>query len=176
MASEKEPNSEVVAKRPSSLILFVLSETAIYGVMLVSALVIVTSQRSETTWDALLKVLVSVLVFWVAHVFATVVSHLGVAVNGDKSCGALIRYGMRHSSGLLVAALVPLIVLLLGGLGVISNDTAVWTALWVDVVLLGGLGYLAVARVTRVSWARFVGAGTTALLGVAIMVLKALIH
>jgi len=165
MASEKEPNSEVVAKRPSSLILFVLSETAIYGVMLVSALVIVTSQRSETTWDALLKVLVSVLVFWVAHVFATVVSHLGVAVNGDKSFGALIRYGMRHSSGLLVAALVPLIVLLL-----------VWTALWVDVVLLGGLGYLAVARVTRVSWARFVGAGTTALLGVAIMVLKALIH
>ncbi|HQI65994.1 MAG TPA: hypothetical protein PLJ54_06425 [Rhodoglobus sp.] len=154
----------------------VLSESAIYGVILVSALIIVTGQKSDTSWDTFLKVLGTILVFWVAHVFAVVVSNLGLAVGGDKSFGALLLYGVRHSSGLLLGALIPLLVILLGAVGVLSDDTAVWAALWIDAVLLGVIGYLAVARMTPKPWARAVGAAVTALLGVVIMLMKVLIH
>ena len=154
----------------------VLSESAIYGVILVSALIIVTGQKSDTSWDTFLKVLGTVVVFWIAHVFAGVVSNLGMTINGDKSFGALLLYAVRHSSGLLLGALIPLLIILLGAAGVIADDTAVWVALWIDAALLGIIGYLAVARMTAKPWARSLGALVTALLGVAIMVMKALIH
>ncbi|HPU04727.1 MAG TPA: hypothetical protein PLY47_12635 [Rhodoglobus sp.] len=154
----------------------VLSESAIYGVILVSALIIVTGQKSDTSWDTFLKVLGTVVVFWIAHVFAGVVSNLGMTIDGDKSFGALLLYAVRHSSGLLLGALIPLLIILLGAAGVIADDTAVWVALWIDAALLGIIGYLAVARMTTKPWARSLGALVTALLGVAIMVMKALIH
>lgn len=160
----------------ASRIRTVLSESAVYGVILVSALIIVTGQHSDTSWDTFLKVLGTVIVFWIAHVFAGVVSNLGMTIDGDKSFGALLLYAVRHSSGLLLGALIPLLIILLGAAGVIEDDTAVWAALWIDAALLGVIGYLAVARMTTKPWARAVGAIVTALLGVAIMVMKALIH
>jgi hypothetical protein len=157
----------------------VVSESAVYGVILVSAMVIVTGvgQKSDASLDVFLKVLGTVLVFWLAHVFADVVAGFG-AGDGDDSVSVrrLIAHGVQNSWGLLAAALIPLTVILLGALGVLSDDAAVWTALWVDVVLLGALGYLAVARRTRRHAPRLIGALLTAGLGVAIMMLKAFIH
>lgn len=154
----------------------VLSESAIYGVILVSALIIVTGQKSDTSWETFLRVLGTVIVFWIAHVFALVVSHLGRTVDGDKSFGALLRYALVHSSGLLLGALIPLSVILLGVVGLVTDDTAVWAALWIDVALLGVIGYAAVARMTKDTWARVAGSAVTVALGVAIMLMKALIH
>ncbi len=153
-----------------------LSESAIYGVILVSALIIVTGQKSDTSWETFLKVLGTVLVFWIAHMFAVVVSHLGLAIAGDKSFGALLLYGVRHSSGMLLGALVPLSVILLGALGVLEDETAVWAALWIDAALLGVIGFIAVARMTTNPWARSAGAAVTVMLGIVIMLMKALIH
>ncbi len=154
-----------------------VSESAVYGVILVSAMVIVTGQKSDASLDVFLKVLGTVLVFWIAHVFAEVVAGYGAVAGADSvSARTLVAHGVRRSWGLLAAALIPLGVILLGSVGVLSDDAAVWTALWLDVVLLGGLGYLAVARRSRRQGPRLVGALITAALGVAIMLLKVFIH
>ncbi|PPL19957.1 hypothetical protein [Microterricola pindariensis] len=155
----------------------VVTESAVYGVILVSAMVIVTGQKSDASIDVFLKVLGTVIVFWIAHIFAEVVGGFG-ATGGDDAVSVrkLIAHGVQRSWGLLAAALIPLGVILLGTVGVLSDDAAVWAALWVDVVLLGVLGYLAVARRTRRQAPRVVGALLTAALGVGIMLLKAFIH
>ncbi len=154
----------------------IITESAIYGVIVVSALIIVTGQKSDASWEIFLRVLGTILVLWIAHVFAVVVSHLGLAVRGDKTFAALLLYGVRHSSGLLVGAVIPLAIIFFGAIGVLSDDVAVWAALWADVVLLGVIGYIAVARMTPKRWARVSGAAITSLLGVAIMLMKVLIH
>lgn len=155
----------------------VVSESAVYGVILVSAMVIVTGQKSDASLDVFLKVLGTVLVFWIAHVFADVVAGFGASDAEDSvSVRKLIAHGVQNSWGLLAAALIPLCVILLGAIGVLSDDAAVWAALSIDVVLLGVLGYLAVARRTRRQGPRIGGALLTAGLGVAIMLMKAFIH
>lgn len=153
-----------------------LSEASVYGVIVVSALIIVTRGSSDASWDVFWKVLGTVIVFYIAHAFASVVSHLGVDIDGDKSIGRLLLYGLRHASGLLLAALIPLTVLLLGATDVISDDAAIWIVLWLDVAILGVLGFAAVARMTRNPRSRALGGALTALLGIAIMVMKVLIH
>eukprot|EP00611_Tribonema_gayanum_P031044 TRINITY_DN8820_c0_g2_i1.p2 TRINITY_DN8820_c0_g2~~TRINITY_DN8820_c0_g2_i1.p2 ORF type:complete len:177 (-),score=37.86 TRINITY_DN8820_c0_g2_i1:119-649(-) len=176
MAGAPDPVPEAERGTLAARIRTILSESAIYGVLVVSAMIIVTGRKSETSWELFVTVLSTILVFWVAHVFAVVVSNLGLAIGGDKTFGALLLYGIRHSSGLLLGALIPLAIILLGALGVLADETAMWTALGVDIVILGLIGYVAVARMTPSPWARAIGTLVTSLLGVVIVALKAFFH
>jgi len=56
------------------------------------------------------------------------------------------------------------------------SPAAVWVVLWLDVVILGVIGFAAVARMTADPRARALGAGLTLLLGFVIMLMKVLIH
>lgn len=152
------------------------SESTIYGLLMVSALLVVTNQYEVTSRDVFIKVLGTTLVIWMAHVFATAVSHMGVVTDRKSPFRESFRYAIGHSVGMLVASVVPLTIVLLGVLNLIRDDVAVWFALWVDVLMLGVLGYFSAARWTVKTSARFgVGAGT-ALLGICIVVLKAFMH
>ena len=176
-ASVSHPAERAASGSLREIARMMVSESAVYGVILVSAMLIVTGQKSDASLDVFLKVLGTVVIFWIAHVFADVVGGFGASQGDDSvSVRKLIRHGVHNSWGMLAAALIPLCVVLLGAVGVLSDDTAVWTALWVDVVLLGVLGYLAVARRTRRQAPRVIGALLTAGLGLAIMVMKAFIH
>ncbi|MDO5745966.1 MAG: hypothetical protein Q4P23_16045, partial [Micrococcaceae bacterium] len=77
---------------------------------------------------------------------------------------------------MLMASVLPLVIILLGVLNLIRDDVALWTALWLDVLLLGLLGYFASGTWTRKPSVRLGVGSATALLGVCIVVLKALIH
>ena len=77
---------------------------------------------------------------------------------------------------MLLASIAPLIVLLLGTTRVIADDTALWCALIVNTVVLGALGWTAVARWSTHWWARLVSALLTAAFGGILIVLKAVIH
>jgi hypothetical protein len=67
-------------------------------------------------------------------------------------------------------------VLLLGALEAIDDTIAIWTALWLGVVILFVLGF-AVFALRGDSWpVRILGALGTAAFGVAMILLKALIH
>ena len=152
------------------------SESAVYGLVMVSALLLVTNQYDATSREVFIKVLGTVVVFWLAHAFATAVSHMGVVADAKAPFRESFRHALAHSAGLLIAAVVPLGIVLLGVVNLISDDVALWTALWVDAVLLGLLGYFSSGAWTRNTSLRLrVGFGT-ALLGVCIVLLKAFIH
>lgn len=152
------------------------SESAVYGLVVVSAMLLVTNQYEVTSGEVFTKVLGTVAVFWLAHVFATAVSHMGVVSDTRSPFGESLRYALVHSVGLPIAAVIPLGIVLLGVVDLIGDDTALWTALWVDTALLGLLGYFASAAWTSKSSMRLrVGLGT-ALLGVCVVLLKAFMH
>ena len=144
MTQPSESDASVAGKYTAAVSRSVLSEAAIYGVIVVSALIIVTGKATGASWEVFWKVAITIAVFYLAHVFASVVSHLGTAESG--SFLHLLAFGFRHSSGMLIAALLPLGILALGASGIISEDAAEWTDLVLDIVILAIIGYAAVAR------------------------------
>lgn len=157
------------------------SESAIHGVVLISGLlVIVANQADAATHEVLVKVLATAGVFWMAHVYSGAVAHLGDHVEeGDRvrdQIGRALGGSLRHSWGMLAAAAIPLVLLGLGSVGAIGHEQAIWSTLWVDVAILGLLGYLGVARWTPRELPRLIGGLCTAAIGVLMIALKALIH
>ena len=155
---------------------FVTAES-VYGIILVSGMIVASGGHGASSWSVFLSVLGTVIVFWAAHVYAGTVAAHGVRVHGaHTSLKTAFRQSLRRSAGLLTAALLPSGVLLLGALRAIDDTVAVWTALWLGVVILAVIGYGAFARLGSSFPMRIVGSLTTAAFGVAMIVLKAVIH
>lgn len=152
-----------------------MSEEAVYGLILVSGMIVVSYTLTGTSLSALLTVVVTVLVFFAAHVYAGTLARLA-ATDGTAGLGASLRAAAYHSLGMLVISLVPITVLLLGVTKFVDDDFAVWLALMVDTLALGALGWLAVAKWTRHFWLRLASALITAAFGGVIIVLKAFVH
>ncbi|MGB4779545.1 MAG: hypothetical protein WBP48_14410 [Microbacterium sp.] len=124
--------------------------------------------------------MVTVVVFFAAHVYAGTIARLARAA-GDPdverpSVRASVAASVHHSEGLLVISLIPLAVLLLGVTHIVDDDIAIWSALLLDTALLALLGWVAAARWTTRFWPRVGSAAMTALFGIVIVVLKSLIH
>lgn len=153
-----------------------VTEESVYGTILVSGMIVVAGEYKATSWQTFVIVIGTVLVFWVAHVYAGTVAGHGVIEGDETTLGTALRRAIRRSAGFLTSALIPSVVLLIGALRVIPDNIAIWVALWLGVVILGVLGYSAFA-LRGSSWpVRILGCLSTAALGVAIILLKALIH
>lgn len=156
------------------------TESAVYGVILVAGLVVILSDSHAASWDVLVKVVATVLVFWAAHIYAGAVAHLGDELELDVPAGQRLahaaRHTVEHSWGMLVSALLPVTVLLLGVANVVSDQAAIWGTLWLAVVVLGVLGYLKVAAWSQLQWLRIASASVTALLGMVLIGLKVVIN
>jgi hypothetical protein len=147
----------------------------IYGTIISSA-VIAVADDDDDDFDVFVVTVVSMIVFWAAHVFATAVANHGLRNGKIMGIGEAFRYGVHHSQGLLYASIVPLAFLILGATGLLDEDAAYFFALLVGTVLLGVLGWLAFAdRGSR--WpARLLGGIGTALFGLVIIVFKTVLH
>jgi hypothetical protein len=150
-----------------------MSEEAIYGLILVSGMIVVSA--GSTSLIAFLTVAITVVVFYAAHVYAGTLGRLAVS-EGQRGLRSSLRAAAKQSSGMLLASIAPLFALLLGTLRVIPDDTALWSALIVNTVILGGLGWTAVARWSTHWWARVISALLTAAFGGILILLKAVIH
>jgi hypothetical protein len=119
----------------------------IYGTILVTSLV-AAADGSDEIWRSLGIVEVTVLVFWLAHVYAHA---LAWRLDSDEG---FTRAGLRRIAmgewPLLQAAIVPSLALLAGGLGLISSRAAYWIAIGYGVVALIWWGLL-FARKERMS-------------------------
>ena len=162
-----------------SIVKFIVSEPAIHGVILVAGLVVILGNSEEASWDVLVKVIATLVVFWAAHVYAGAVAHLGDEYEGDTPWRTravrATRDSLDHSWGMLLAGVIPLVVLTMGTLNLLSDQNAIWGTLWVAVLILGILGWLGVASWSPRPQARLLGAVVTSLLGLALVVLKALV-
>ena len=133
-----------------------LTEEAIYGLILVSGMIVVSGQSGTASIEVLVTVIVTVAVFYAAHVYAGAVARLA-AVGRTGHLRHALAHAARQSSGLLVAAVVPVVILALGTTHVIPDTTANWAALVVNTVMLAVLGWIAISRWSE-SWAaRIVG-------------------
>ncbi|SEB61236.1 hypothetical protein [Microbacterium hydrocarbonoxydans] len=152
------------------------TEAAVYGTILVSGLIAVSSAHGETSALVLLTVGVTVLVFWAAHIYAGTVARLGE--EGGEHLGirsALIR-SVRHSLGMLSSAGVPALILLAGTTRLIPDEAANDVALWSGTAILAFLGFVAFMRRGSGLRACVLGAVATASFGVVFVALKAFVH
>lgn len=151
-----------------------VSEEAVYGLILVAGMIIVGSGYPGETWTTFLTVLTTVIVFFAAHVYASAVARM--AHGRGSTLSAAMRGSLRHSIGLVVVALPPMAALLLGAIGIFDSRTATWIALIVTLVLLVLDGWLMAAARTPSFWVRLLGAAVSGAFGAVLIVLKVLIH
>ena len=148
---------------------------AIYGQILVTSLVGALSEDSDIDAEyILLSVGGTMLVFWLAHVYAEAISRGFVA--GRRVSWAEVRELAAGEWPLVQAAFPTAIVLSLGALGAVSTQTAVDVAIAVGVAGLFAWG-LAIGRASGSSWqASLLGAVISASFGLVVVALKALVH
>src|SRR5690242_1351432 len=91
-----------------------VTEEAVYGVILVDGMILVSGGHGATAWSVFWTVIGTVIVFWAAHVYAGTVAHHGLDHDRMISLGEAFRGSLRRSLGLLASALIPSFILLLG--------------------------------------------------------------
>ncbi len=148
----------------------VITGEAVYGTVLVAGLIYAFSNYKTDAWPIFYTTLGTVVVFWIAHVYAEIVA------NNISGAGHAVGEALHRSVGLLWAMILPLGLLLLGVFGLVPDNLAVNLALWASVLTLTVLGYLAVGERSTRFWARMLGAVATGALGGALILLKAFVH
>lgn len=157
------------------------NEEAVYGVILVSGLVAVAGSAEISAVRALVLCVMTVIVFWAAHVYAGTVARHGAhvaAATGEMEVVGLrraIRASIDHANGLLVSAVLPVLVLVAGAAGLLDDQVALWATLWVNVGVLLLLGWVAYERKGAPVRMRLLGGVATASFGLLIIVVKAIV-
>jgi hypothetical protein len=148
---------------------------SIYGNVLATSLVVAFSEDNDySTTEIAVSVLVTGLVFWVAHVYASLIA--GRYTAGRRLTRAEVGAEFYGEWPVVQAFFPPVVVLLLGTIGLLSHDTAVNIAIAVGVAALV-LWSLAIGRQERMSpLALALMALLNALFGAAVVLLKVFVH
>jgi hypothetical protein len=149
------------------------SAGAIYGTIAAMA-VIAGTAKDPAHGKALELTIATLLVFWLAHVYAHALAHhLRGARRLDWSA---VRASMAEEWSMLQGPVPLLVLLVLGELGVLEERQAVRLALWLGVVELVTWATL-YARRQRWSWFTALTAGAVnGLFGLVIVVLEVVVH
>lgn len=150
------------------------ASAASYGTVLVLAslaLLDADEVSSGLGWELVTGVGVAT---WVAHLFAEVVGdHLrsGAALDRKE-----IGHAMIDGAPILLAAVPPAVVLLLGRLDVLDPGVALWVAVAVAILQLVGVGALVGRLVSPRGEQTWSYVAATAAMGIAVVTLKLLLH
>jgi len=143
---------------------------AVYATIVATAVIAGTDDLEPgwSSWQLLITLVGTLAVLLFAEVYSDVL--------GDPSADRLrvrLRRAATHRWPVMEPAVPMGIPLLLGGLGIISEDAAVWATLIVGVGFLG-VGGGAATRLRGRPWYRVIVSGlVSALVGVIIIILKA---
>jgi hypothetical protein len=143
---------------------------ASYGTVLVlAALALVDEDDVASGWGWELITGVGVAT-WVAHLYAEIVGdHLRHRAAHES---AELKRAMIDGAPILVAAVPPAVMLLLGRLDVIAERVALWIAVGVALLQLVALGTFVGANVSPQGSTKWVYAGVTAAFGGIVVGLK----
>ena len=151
-----------------------VSET-IYGLILATSVIAVSREYDPSNAGLIsVTVLVTGVVFWLAHVYARV---LGRAITQHRMLNrSEMREVLRHDWPLVEVTIPLVLILALGALDVVPDKAAILAATIVALVELAAAG----AHAARVSGAGVRGTVVSAViavaLGSAVVLLKALVH
>lgn len=157
---------------------YMATEQGVYGTILVCGLIATSASAGAPAWQVLVFVLVTVLVFWSAHVYSSVVAGHGRAKATGAAAitlGEAIRKAVSEARGMLISALIPVLTLVLGVLGVLSDESSSWVAMWVCVAVLAALGFMSYRRLGAKPLMQVVGSIATASFGIVIVIAKAIV-
>jgi len=127
-----------------------------------------------SAWARVLDVAVATGGLWAASLLADWVAHLGVYGRAPRGAEAL---RILQSSGQIVeAAVLPLVVLVVAGFGVMGTYTATWIAMWILVAELGLIALLAVRRTQLPWWQQLFTVAGLVGVGVVVLGVKILAH
>jgi hypothetical protein len=149
--------------------------SGIYGTILSTALIAAYSEDpGSDPLQVAVAVVVTAVVFWIAHAYADVLARGLVGTGGAGFAQA--RAELAREWPLVVGSLPPVLPLLLGPLGVLSDDSSETLGIATGVAMLAAWGI-------AIAWRRGIGllgivfsAVASALFGVVVVALKALVH
>ncbi len=147
---------------------------AIYGAIVVGALLAAESGRHESYLDAIGSAAIATALYWLAHSYATV---LGRRLDAQErlSAAALLR-ALGHDWALVRGAAVPLLALVACWLGGATQETAVNTALWSTVACLVAFELIAGIRSRATPGELVLETAVGVAMGIAILALKVVLH
>ena len=147
---------------------------AVYGMIVIGALLAAESGRHEGYPDAVGSTLIALGLYWLAHAYADSLGRR-LATHERLTAAALGR-ALLHDWAIVRGAAIPLVALLLAWALGAARETGVNAALWSTVASLVAFELLAGvrSRATRGELALEGGVGIA--MGLAILALKVLLH
>ena len=144
---------------------------AVYGTVVVMATIAAGSKGGLGAWTLLASMSATVIVLWIAHVYAAALEH---SIENDRRMRwhEITEIAWEERS-IALSGVVPGAMLVLGGIGVWKTSTAVWFALGAGLVVLAVQGFR-YSRVERLgATGTVVAVAVNLSLGLAIVGLKA---
>jgi len=146
---------------------------AVYGSVIVLAVVIALDDTSVRPGEAIASVVGAAIATVLAEVYADYLS--GMIEAGRAPTGHEVREALRNAAAGLLAAILPVVFFILAGFGVMELSTAFNFAVWTGVAVVGFYAYFA-NRVGGMSFTRSIVTGFLfTILGTALVLLKALV-
>ena len=150
--------------------------STVYGTLIVlTALTAAYAAEKHHPWKLIELVATAVGVFWVAYVYADALSE---SIEGGTPLTRLTLSRIANRElGLLFAGVVPILALLLGAVGLISESVSIWVALGAGLTILSaeGVRYAHTAKIGRARTAAIVMVNLA--LGLCVIALKvAVVH
>jgi hypothetical protein len=147
----------------------------IYGTILITALVAGLSEDEDIdAWRILVSVTATATVFWIAHVYAEVLSQRLAA--GRSLAWREIARALDDEAPMLMAGIPAALALALAALGFYTTDTGVTLAIGFGVAALFAYGIVLGRREKAGRMQTFLGACLNGAFGLVIVALKAFVH
>jgi hypothetical protein len=147
---------------------------AVYGTIVIGALLAAESGRHEGYPDAVGSTLIALGLYWLAHAYANSLGRR-LTTREHLTAAALGRM-LLHDWAIVRGGAIPVLALLLAWALGAPRETAVTAALWSTVASLVAFELLAGVRSHATRGELALEAGVGIVMGVAILALKVLLH
>jgi small-conductance mechanosensitive channel len=147
---------------------------AIYGTLTVGALLAAERASRETYAKTIGAVAVAMALYWLAHAYASSAEHR--LREEEPLTPGLIGRTMLHEVSILVGAALPLLAVVLFGLFGAALGTAVSAGVWTSAIVIVSLEVSAAVGADLHGRELVIQVAIGAVLGVLVIVLKALLH
>jgi multisubunit Na+/H+ antiporter MnhG subunit len=170
----KPPTGSDLDWRPFAIRTSESATQGVYGLILATAVIAISRESDPSdAGQAAISMLVTALVFWLAHVYAHL---LGRAVSQGGLTRAAIARATREDWSVVEVAIPLVLILGLGAVGVMPERVALIAATVLALVELAATGAYAAIRQGAGLGGTLLSAAIALVLGLCIVLLKVLIH
>jgi hypothetical protein len=146
----------------------------VYGVIVIGALLAAESGRHEGYPDAIASAAIAAGLFWLAHAYAGVLGRR--LTHGGHLTAAALGRALVHDWALVRGAAIPLLALLVAWAAGADQESAVTAALWSAIASLVVFELIAGIRSRATSAELVLEVGVGLAMGMAILLLKIILH